>query len=427
MIAAPFPVAGSILRPTGRPPFWGTRSLDPDPCVHASFSFRLPLGHLSLDESTVLLIPTPVRSLGRLLAALLVTLVFAGGLAVLTVVPAHADDTDGISGAPAADGAADGRSRFSYEIGPGQQLADSYVVRNTGTTPQTMKVFATDAYNTDDGSYGLLDTDATAADSGSWISFADGAKSLDIPLDPGASQIVPFTLDVPADARPGDHAAGIVISVTSPQGQILVDRRVATRLYVRVPGDVQPALTISSIAADYHGDVNPFDGQTAITFTVKNTGNVALGAHLVAGVDTYFGIGAGGQARDELSEMLPGSTRTITMTVDGTPQLGYLSPYIRLQPTVDPEAMNPGPLAQVDRETVTFAVPWLLLVLILIAAGVVLFLRFRRLRDEKTARDWIAYTEAEARRKAADAAASAAAPVVAAGAPAPGTDSGGPR
>jgi dihydroorotate dehydrogenase (fumarate) len=353
----------------------------------------------------------PFPALRRVVAAGLVGLVLAGGLAAASAaLPAYADDTDGISGSPSDESGADGRSRFSYQVSPGQQIVDNYVVRNTGTTGQTMKVFATDAYNTDDGSYGLLDTDAAPADAGNWVSFAGGVKSLEIPLDPGASQVLPFTIDVPADAAPGDHAAGIVISVTSAEGQILVDRRVATRLYVRVPGDLQPALTISSIAADYNGQFNPLDGETAITFTVKNSGNVALAANMVAGVNTYFGIGAGPQTRQELSEMLPGSTRTITMTVTGVGQLGYLNPYVSLQPTVDDDAMNPGPLAQVNRDTVTFAVPWLLLALLVIAAGVWGFIRLRRARDEKTARDWIAYTEAEARRKAREEASPVAAP-----------------
>ncbi|MGA1836283.1 hypothetical protein VD659_05050 [Herbiconiux sp. 11R-BC] len=358
----------------------------------------------------MLLIPALTSPLRRIVAAFLVAGALTGGLTMLSAAPAHADDTDGISGAPSSDTAADGRSRFSYQASPGQQLTDNYILTNTGTTPQTMKLFSTDAYNTDDGSYGLLDTDAVPTDAGSWVTFDQGAKSIDVPLDPGASRVVPFTVDVPADAAPGDHAAGIVISVTTPQGQILVDRRVATRLYLRVPGDLQPVLTISSIAADYHGGINPLDGTTDITFTVKNSGNVALGAHMVAGVNTYFGIGAAPQARTDLSEMLPGSTRTITMTVSGVGQLGYLNPYVALQPTVSDDALNPGPLAQVNRDTVAFAVPWLLLVLLVLAAGVWGFLRFRRYRDEKTAREWIAYTEAEARRKARDEAATAAAP-----------------
>ncbi|WP_291057646.1 hypothetical protein [Herbiconiux sp.] len=359
----------------------------------------------------MLVIPNPIRAahpvrparLSRLVAAALVGLVLASGMvAASAAVPARADDTDGISGSPSSDTGPDGRSRFSYQVAPGQVLEDYYVLKNTGSTAQVMKVFATDAYNTDDGSYGLLDTDATPTGAGNWVAFDGGQKVLEIPLDPGAQQVVPFSITVPADAAPGDHAAGIVISVTTAEGQILVDRRVATRLYVRVPGDLQPALTISSIAADYQGEFNPFDGHTTITFTVKNSGNVALGAEMVAGVNTYLGIGTGEQTRQELAEMLPGSTRTITMTVNGTGQLGYLNPYVSMQPTVDADALDPGALPTVNRDTVTFAVPWLLLVLLVIAAAIWGFLRLRRARDEKTARDWIAYTEAEARRKARD-------------------------
>lgn len=354
----------------------------------------------------MLVIPNPIRAshpVRRLAATVVVGLLVASGMAAASAaLPAHADDTDGISGSPSSDTGPDGRSRFSYQVGPGQQLQDYYIVKNTGSTPQMMKVFATDAYNTDDGSYGLLDTGATPADAGGWVTFDQGATVLDIPLDPGASQVIPFTISVPADAAPGDHAAGLVISVTTPEGQILVDRRVATRLYVRVPGDLQPALTISSIAADYSSDFNPFDGSTTVTFTVKNSGNVALGATMVAGVNTYFGIGAGEQSRQELGEMLPRSTRTITMTVDGVGQWGYLSPYIAMQPTVDDDALDPGALTEVKRDTVTLAIPWVLLVLLVIAAAVFGLLRLRRARDEKTAREWIAYTEAEARRKARD-------------------------
>jgi dihydroorotate dehydrogenase (fumarate) len=372
-------------------------------CVHVSFMSPLLLRQLLLDKSTVLLIPALTRIPRRVVVVALVAAALTGGLIVTSPIgSARADDTDGISGAPSTETSADGRSRFSYQASPGQQLTDNYVVRNTGTTAKTMKVFATDAYNTEDGAYGLLDTGVVPADAGNWVTFEGGAKQLDIPLDPGATRVIPFTLDVPADAAPGDHAAGIVVSVTGAEGQILVDRRVATRVYVRVPGDLQPALSISSIAADYQGQFNPLDGQTTITFTVKNSGNVALGATMLAGVNTYFGIGAAEQTRQELAEMLPGSTRTITMTVPGTGQWGYLNPYVSLQPTIDDDALDPGVLPQVHRDTVTFAVPWLLLIAIAIAAAIYLFIRIRRARDEKTARDWIAYTEAEARRKARD-------------------------
>lgn len=342
------------------------------------------------------------RRLGRVVAFGATLLIAAGLFSTFAPTVAFADDTDGISGAPANEAGADGRTRYSYLAAPGQTLDDLYVARNTGTTAQTLTVFSTDAYNTDDGGYGLLDTEAEPTDAGRWVSFADGATKLSIPLEPGATQVVPFTVTVPADASPGDHAAGLVISVTSPNGQLLVDRRVATRLYVRVPGDLQPALTISNLEASYAHSLNPIDGVTTVTYTVKNTGNVALGAHMVIGAKALFGIGAGELLREELAEMLPGATRTVSFDVAGVGQYGYLNPYVRLVPSVEQNASSPGVLREVSRDTVIFAMPWWLLIGLALAGLIWVVRRLRHRQDEKNAKAWIAYTEAEAVRKATE-------------------------
>jgi hypothetical protein len=356
-----------------------------------------------MGECTVHSLPSSARRIARASVMFVATIVLAStATSLIAPTAALADDSDGISGTPASEVGADGRSRFSYEAAPGQSTSDNYQVSNTGSTAQTMHVFATDAYNTEDGSYGLLDTEAEPTDAGSWVTFSGGAKSVEVPLEPGASQLVTFSVAVPADASPGDHAAGIAISVSSPQGQILVDRRVATRLYVRVPGDLQPGLTISSISSSYHSAINPLDGTTSLTFNVANTGNIALGANMVIGVNTYLGIAASDIVRKELSEMLPRSTRSITISVPGVPQLGYLNPHVSLAPTVSEDAMNPGVLTTVDRDTVTFAIPWWLVVVVALAGAVWLVARVRRGIDDKRAAVWIAHTEAEARRKAED-------------------------
>src|SRR4051794_20169077 len=93
-------------------------------------------------------------ALGHLLRAVLVLLVVGAGLTLAT--PARAEDTVGIAGAPSNGTDPDGRSRFSYQVQPGQQVADAYLVRNTGTTDQSVTLMATDAYNTDDGAFALL-------------------------------------------------------------------------------------------------------------------------------------------------------------------------------------------------------------------------------------------------------------------------------
>ena len=342
-----------------------------------------------------------VAQRARLVCTLAMTAILLGGLvATWSASAALADETDGISGSPGTADGVDDRSRFSYQAEPGQHIEDFYVARNTGTTAQVLTVFASDAYNSEDGSFGLLDTDAAPIDAGSWVSFADGAKQLGIPLEPGASQVVPFTVDVPADASPGDHAGGVAISVQSAAGEVLVDRRVATRLYVRVPGELQPGLTISNIEALYAPQFNPLGGVTTVTFTVANNGNIALGAHMVVGVKSVFGIATGELVREDLAEMLPGATRTVSVEVPGVGQFGYLNPYVRMAPTIEADALNPGALREVSRDTVIFAMPWWLLALVIAGGGLWLFLRLRARRDARNAEAWIAYTEAEAERKA---------------------------
>jgi dihydroorotate dehydrogenase (fumarate) len=337
----------------------------------------------------------------RLVSLILVASALVG-LSGLSAPGARADDTSGISGGPSDGVRSDDRSRFSYQVAPGQVIQDFYLVRNSGTTPSTMKVFGTDAFNAEDGAYGLLETGVPPTDAGSWVTFDGGVSELTIPLEPGASKVVPFTVTVPADARPGDHAAGIVISVSSIESQILVDRRVGTRLYVRVPGDLQPILTITNLSAAYEGQWNPLSGQATLTFTLENTGNVALSGNLLAGVNTYFGIGAGQLVRQGVDELLPGSERTISVAVPGIPQIGYLNPYVRLVPTVDEGAMDPGQISQVSRDTVLFAMPWWLLAIIVVVLIILVIVRIRRRRDERASAEYVAYVEAEARRAAAE-------------------------
>lgn len=350
------------------------------------------------------LAPTRPNAWG--IRSIAVALVAAAALAssLSSTVAARAEDapstdTIGISAAPQSADASSPRSRFSYQMGPGQVLDDTYVVTNVGSTAQSFTVFATDAFNTDEGGYGLLETGVAPTDAGAWVDFS-GQPSVSVQLDPGASTEVPFRVTVPANAGPGDHAAGLVVSALANDGQVLVDRRVGTRLYVRVPGDLQPILTIDGMSASYTPSLNPLDGETSVTFTVRNAGNVALSGRLKAEVRGLFGIGMSGQVDADVDEMLPGSTRTVTTTVSGVGQWVYLSPTVTLYPAVDEQALNPGPLRSVSRDTVLFVVPWALLAVMLVGLLVWGWVRLRRRIDERRARAWIEYTEAEARRKA---------------------------
>ncbi|WP_156891333.1 hypothetical protein [Agromyces subbeticus] len=336
-----------------------------------------------------------------------VVVALLGCIALVAVIAgdpsaARADDTIGISGQPAgADGTPDGRTRFSYSADPGQQVADQYLVRNAGSVTQSFTVLATDAFNDEDGSFGLLETGAEATDAGAWVHFESGANRLQFDLAPGESRLVPFTVDVPADAGPGDHAGGILASVVTPGEQVNVDRRLGTRMYLRVSGEIQAALTISSVDSQYVGDWwNPFSGGVRVLYTIQNTGNVALASNVSLGVRTWFSAPASAKQGDGKPELLPGFTRTFETEVPGVAAWGYLNPWVTLNPFVEgDDASKKMPVSAISRDTVLIAPPWPLVIAVALVGLYIVFSKWRRRADAKRAAAWIEHTERETRRK----------------------------
>lgn len=329
-------------------------------------------------------------------ALLLCLIVLCGSIAFAT--PARADEV-GISTVPAAaDGKPDGRTRFTYLADPGQKLSDHFLVTNTGTTKQTYTVVGTDAFNDAKGDYALLPTSATPTGIGTWVHFENGSSRMSFVLDPGASRSLAFSVDVPKDATPGDHVGGILASVVTPGSEVSLDRRVATRLYTRISGQLQPILTVSSIAADWNGAWwNPLTGAVTLHYLVKNTGNIALAANTSASVRTWFGIPVGTTATRPLSELLPGQSAAVDVSLSGVAQWAYLNPGVTLRPfveTQDSKLAVPAPI--VSRDTFLFALPWSLLILIAAGIGVYFLLRWRRRRDEVRAQEWMDFVELNA-------------------------------
>jgi dihydroorotate dehydrogenase (fumarate) len=326
-----------------------------------------------------------------------IVLVLAGSVA-------FAEESLSISASPADNGKIDQeRSRFSYQLDPGQSVADEFFVQNTGTVEQAVSIYATDAFNSEDGGFALLDSSETPTDVGSWVVFEGGLGRLDITLAPGQSRVFSFTMTAPTEATPGDHVGGIVVSATSDAGQVVLDRRIATRLYARVKGDLTPLLAISAVDAAYTGDFfNPFGGTTTITTTLSNTGNVSLGANVLAGVNGLFGIPLAQFARLEVPELLPGTTRTYSFEVTGVGAWVYLNPYVKLVGTIDEDAINPGPMPTMERSVVLFVVPWHFLIALIVAGAVVVGLRARARSNEDRAAEWIAYAAAQSAQQKGD-------------------------
>ncbi len=340
------------------------------------------------------------RRLAHVLSLVVASALVSGFMMSVAAAPAQAEDAQSFSGAPADGEHSDStRTRFTFGGDPGQSITDSYYIENTGSLPQDLTVFATDAYNADDGTFSLLDTNTPATGVGAWVAI-DGAPRQVITLEPNSSKVVPITITIPADARPGDHVGGIVVSATSKDGQVKLERRVATRLYLRVTGELQPALTVGGLAATYQPDLNPFNGKVVLTYTVKNTGNVAVGANIVSQITGLFGVPLSGLVTSSMPELLPDGTHVMTTSVPGVWQWVWATASISLAGTIDKNAPSPGAMPTATREAVLWAVPWALLVLLMAALFVFLYIRLSRASNDRRSQQWMEYTEAEALSKA---------------------------
>ncbi|WP_336705984.1 WxL protein peptidoglycan domain-containing protein [Oerskovia sp. USHLN155] len=273
---------------------------------------------------------------------------------------------------------------FDLVLDPGATVTDELVVTNHGDVPLDLAVYAADAFTSPTGALDVLPAGTPSEDLGAWIT-PDAAR---VAVGPGERVTVPFTLTVPAGATPGDHTAALVTSLVTGAGEggVAVDRRLGTRVLVRVAGDLVPSAAITAVHAAYTGAWNPAGtGDAQVSYTVTNTGNVRLKGPLSATVAS--GVGSVSVPLGDLPELLPGDAITLTGTVSGVAPLGWLSASVTLAPVVatpasttlpDGAASHPVPLA--TGEGHLWAVPWSALALATLLVGAVLGWRALRRR-----------------------------------------------
>ena len=263
------------------------------------------------------------------------------------------------------------RSNLSYSLAPGATLDDSVTLWNYGNVPLTFDVYATDAINNREGGFTLRAAGEASTDAGVWVKVGIG----NITLPAETSVTIPVTVSVPADATPGDHTAGIVASSKTPANdgsgnQVLLDRRVGTRVYVRVAGPVNPQLEVTSVDTTYHGGLNPLDGTVDVEYRVRNTGNVRLGARQLVEVNDLFGTAAS-KRLPPIRELLPGNTAVVRASFTGVAATLRVSADVEIAPIAASNGTDVEPPAAFSRSASAWAIPWLLLlvVAVLVLAG----------------------------------------------------------
>lgn len=280
---------------------------------------------------------------------------------------------------PATATAPDNRASFGYGATPGAVVKDFVAVSNVGATPVTLKIYASDAFNTPEGGFDLLAAGKPSVDAGAWTK----PDKTSVSLAPRSVSIVPFTLTIPANATPGDHAAGIVAALTTEQtganGQkVAVEQRVGARVYLRVAGDLTPRLAITGLTGSYAA--TPFGrGDATVSYTVRNTGNTRLSGKQRVSVSTPWGSTVDADALPPVPELLPGGLVKVTTTVRGLLPAGWLDATAHVDPV--PAAGFTDSVRPAEESVTLSAVPWAALgalAVLLLGLFAVLFARRRR-------------------------------------------------
>jgi len=283
------------------------------------------------------------------------------------------------------------RPNFAYSLPPGGTLKDALVLTNKGDAPLTLDVYAADGFLTPDGTLDVLEAGEQSTALGAWVRVA----TPEVVVQPDAAVEVPFTVTVPADAQPGDYAAGVVSSLLVENAAgVSVDRRLGSRVHLRVSGDLAPALAVTDVRVDYDAGGNPVaPGAATVSFTVTNTGNARVAPSEQVQVAGLLGLGRARAAAVDVPELLPGTSVERSVRVDGVWPLVRTTARIALGGEVvamvgAAEVSDAPPVPGVVATAAAWAVPWALAAaLVLVGALVALRVRAGRRRRARHQRE----------------------------------------
>ncbi len=276
------------------------------------------------------------------------------------------------------------RSSFKWFVTPGGVLSDHVAIVNLSVTPLTLRVYSRDAENDTDGKLQLQPFSAKPTDAATWLTvdLPGGGGTFTIPAR--STAYIPVTLQVPTNASPGDHTAGIISSLTSQVtgagAQSInpdLEQRVAVPVQVRVSGPVNARIGVRSVSPSYAQALNPIGhGRTTISYTVANTGNVNLGAHASLVVTSWLGASIHVPVAN-IPVLLPGGSDTVKVELHGVLPEVFMNAKVSLTPLVPTSDVDPNIVAS-GKSKHFLAIPWMLIgIIVLIIVG---FWGYRRMR-----------------------------------------------
>ncbi|MEA3344153.1 MAG: LysM peptidoglycan-binding domain-containing protein [Patescibacteria group bacterium] len=200
---------------------------------------------------------------------------------------ALATEYGGIGGRPAYPRSDNPRTEsiFIHTLEPSAIQEEGILLVNNTEEQKTLQVYAVDSMVSSGGAFACKQMAEPKNDVGSWIEL----EELEVTLDSGTSEIVPFTITVPQNASVGEHNGCIVIQEKKEkvEGQtgMTLSFRTGLRVAITIPGQITRKLEITGFSIE-----SQKDGGFLLQPSVKNLGNVSIDADVQVVTRHLFGL-----------------------------------------------------------------------------------------------------------------------------------------
>jgi nucleoid-associated protein YgaU len=203
------------------------------------------------------------------------------------IVPSYAVENGSIGGRPARPRDDNPRSQsiFVHEIEAGNSVDEAVLLVNNSDVEKTILVYPVDSQIASGGTFTCAQKLDLAVGVGTWIELEEER----VVLGPNSTKEVPFKINVPKTASPGEQNGCIAVQAEEPpqatqQDGVTLSFRSAIRVAITVPGEITKELSFIGPVA-----VRQESNNIRLSVGLKNNGNVSLDADVAVEIKSLLG------------------------------------------------------------------------------------------------------------------------------------------